>query len=248
MFCTFCGRELPDDSKFCPSCGASLVNEEPKIEEPQTSSYQQPTEPQINSYQQPAYNTPYQGGYRPSVDPYTLYKKKVAPFKIIAAVCNFLALLPLTILALAMIGVGTGTDEFEIIKLVDESLLNSFMACGVVALIVCAIVFIMSIVGIVAPAKGGVTCSLISTIMCGFIIIWSSIVNAELISKSNEFDKLGFASESAQFISDMTIGLYVFIFAVGFFELISLIMCIIGLAIKKPVTNGMNTDSYMNMR
>ena len=27
MFCKFCGKEIPNDSKFCPECGASLVNE-----------------------------------------------------------------------------------------------------------------------------------------------------------------------------------------------------------------------------
>ena len=32
MFCTNCGKILPDDSKFCPACGAS-VDEFPKKEE-----------------------------------------------------------------------------------------------------------------------------------------------------------------------------------------------------------------------
>ena len=27
MFCKYCGKELPDDAKFCPNCGARLEDE-----------------------------------------------------------------------------------------------------------------------------------------------------------------------------------------------------------------------------
>ncbi len=49
MFCTNCGKPIPDDSRFCPECGA--VIEQPKA--PQQPVYQQaPEAPQQPVYQQ----------------------------------------------------------------------------------------------------------------------------------------------------------------------------------------------------
>ena len=56
MFCTNCGKQIPDGSKFCTNCGATLGNTQPPIQNRQQfqQPYQQP-------YQQPhAPNPPIQ--------------------------------------------------------------------------------------------------------------------------------------------------------------------------------------------
>lgn len=223
MFCSYCGKEMPDESRFCPNCGASLekeVNYE--------NSYAQP------EYQQPVYQQPsYQQTQASPQNNYLKYKKRVAPFKIIAGVANLLSLLPMAILALAMIGVSTGEDDFEIIKFANESLLDKFAICGIACLLVCLILLIMGIVGIIVPAKGGVICSLITTAICIISLIWATIINIDLASIVSDINEYGFSTSSSEFISNMTLGLYFFIFGVAFLQLISLVMCIIGLAFKK---------------
>jgi rRNA maturation endonuclease Nob1 len=36
MFCIKCGKQIPDDSKFCPECGAIISDEAPEVEKPKT--------------------------------------------------------------------------------------------------------------------------------------------------------------------------------------------------------------------
>lgn len=59
MFCTNCGKQIPDGSKFCTNCGASMGNNQPPIQNQQQfqQPYQQP-------YQQP-FNAPNPPPYRP---------------------------------------------------------------------------------------------------------------------------------------------------------------------------------------
>lgn len=58
MFCSNCGKQVPDGQRFCANCGASLA---PKQEQPaqpqyQPPVYQQPAQPQYQpQYQQPAH-------------------------------------------------------------------------------------------------------------------------------------------------------------------------------------------------
>ncbi len=59
MFCPNCGSQIDDNSKFCASCGATVVEEpapqpEPQAQQPQ---YQQP-QYQQPQYQQPQYQQP----------------------------------------------------------------------------------------------------------------------------------------------------------------------------------------------
>lgn len=77
MFCTSCGKSIPDGSKFCPECGAAIAvnavptqapQAVPQMEAPQAApqNYQMPPQgyqmpPQ--GYQAPAYSQP---GYAPA--------------------------------------------------------------------------------------------------------------------------------------------------------------------------------------
>lgn len=72
MFCPHCGTNLPDDTKFCSSCGASLATAEapqqaqPQYQQPEQQAYQQPQyrQPQ-QAYQQPQYQQPQQAYQQP---------------------------------------------------------------------------------------------------------------------------------------------------------------------------------------
>ena len=54
MFCTQCGAQLPDDSRFCSQCGAKIIPE---------SAAQTRQAPQQNYSQQQSYQQPYPQGY-----------------------------------------------------------------------------------------------------------------------------------------------------------------------------------------
>ena len=58
MFCTNCGTQLPDGSKFCSQCGAPTNASQGAAAAPQQPAYQQPTYQQQPVYQQPAYQQP----------------------------------------------------------------------------------------------------------------------------------------------------------------------------------------------
>lgn len=59
MFCTNCGKELPDNASFCPECGAAQAAPAPQKEDPQAvpqqpAYYEQPQNSQPQ-YQQAPY-------------------------------------------------------------------------------------------------------------------------------------------------------------------------------------------------
>ncbi len=72
MFCQNCGRQLPDDAKFCGGCGANLS------EDPQAP------QPNVNAQAQGQFNSSVQGQpqvqaqQKPSVPPSETMKKEVA--------------------------------------------------------------------------------------------------------------------------------------------------------------------------
>ncbi len=64
MFCCHCGKQIPDDAKFCGFCGGSVA-EEPMIETPVTPApvqenveYTEPVTYEAPTYQEPAYEAP----------------------------------------------------------------------------------------------------------------------------------------------------------------------------------------------
>lgn len=73
MFCPHCGTNLPDDTKFCTACGASLATAEAPQQAPVAPApeYQQPEQqPQQQAYQQPQYQQPQQQAYQQPQQPY----------------------------------------------------------------------------------------------------------------------------------------------------------------------------------
>ena len=76
MFCSNCGKQLPDGQRFCPDCGASLA---PQQEQPvyQQPIYQQPVQPQYEQpvYQQPIYQQPVQPQYQQPVYQQPVYQQ-----------------------------------------------------------------------------------------------------------------------------------------------------------------------------
>ena len=114
MFCTNCGMQMPDDSRFCQNCGAQLdpVNAEPVAQQP---VYQQPEQ----YYQQPAQYYPQQD--QPYAAPVATQPK--APFfsnkKNVAILAGVAAVVVIAIVALIVIGAMPTTyvlDDYLIIE------------------------------------------------------------------------------------------------------------------------------------
>ncbi|MBQ4068045.1 MAG: zinc ribbon domain-containing protein [Lachnospiraceae bacterium] len=223
MFCTTCGRELPDGSKFCSGCGLPINNVE--IED----TFNNPVEDysQNNMYNQNGYT------YQQTANEYIAYKKKVAPFKVIAAIINLLTTFTLGFMALAYIGVGSGVEGMDVVEKVDPNVSTGFMICGFVLLIFSFFMLIASIVAIIVPAKAGVICNLIFTISCGILLIWSIVLNFKLGGVADKLNSYGISMDSTQLVSDMVVGLYVFIFLNAGGQFISFILSIIGMMFKK---------------
>lgn len=226
MFCNYCGKQLPDESRFCPNCGATLVEEQPQYEQPvlDKAMYEQP---QMNYYQQnmstPTYPS-YNGGYN---DEYAGYKRRVRPFKGVAGAMNLISLIPMALLSLALIGAAAGkVDGLGILKW-NSSLSDSLVICGVIGLVSCILLFVLSIAGFIAPAKAGVICNLIATIVCVFTLVYAAILNSDVASLGKSMGRYN------SLLEEFSVGLYIFIFVVGFFQLVSLIMCLVGLGVKR---------------
>lgn len=66
--CEYCGSQVPDNAKFCTSCGAALQQAQPAQQVYEPPAYQQPTYEQP-TYQQPTYQQPYQQPYQPASTP-----------------------------------------------------------------------------------------------------------------------------------------------------------------------------------
>ena len=47
MYCKYCGKELPEDAKFCPSCGKSIDAKNESVVYETTPAYTLPKEPKV---------------------------------------------------------------------------------------------------------------------------------------------------------------------------------------------------------
>ncbi len=69
MYCTNCGKEMPDDAKFCPSCGHVVdesAPEDQEAEQPKAATPEQPAAPEATQ-PPPAVTPPVGPAYRPTV-------------------------------------------------------------------------------------------------------------------------------------------------------------------------------------
>lgn len=63
MFCPSCGKQNPDDSKFCESCGSKLNGQTAQASPPPQQTYS-PSPPQQNYAPPPPPQQSYSGGYQ----------------------------------------------------------------------------------------------------------------------------------------------------------------------------------------
>ena len=127
MFCSQCGTQLADGSKFCMNCGASLQAapapaaeapvEAPVYEAPAAPAYEAPAAPayEAPAYAQPTYPMPQQGEYAAPEAP---KKKKGKVFLIIGIIA--LALILLLTVSCAATKLG-GKSRLERMLLEDWS-------------------------------------------------------------------------------------------------------------------------------
>lgn len=137
MFCKYCGKEVEDGTKFCPSCGANLLEEEKPAQ----------AAPEV----QPAAEPVIQG------EP----KEKVTVAKLIFAIIGFVS--GLTALAICWIPfTGMFCAIFGVVFSACgkrsnrcKGLAIAGLVLSIIALVVGAIITIIALVAIVAAAKAG---------------------------------------------------------------------------------------------
>ena len=141
MFCSHCGKQIAEDARFCPSCGAQsepraqTPQNEPKAEPVQAQPAQQQTPPQPEPVQTPQSGPVYQT--TPSPQPTQLGTKwlTVLPFLLgIGAIMNFVP-----IIRILGSGVSLG-DMFSVPTAGPIFALSFFGSIALTALAVVAIV------------------------------------------------------------------------------------------------------------
>ena len=76
MFCSNCGKELPDNAAFCPECGAAQKTV-PQEEAPQAAPQETPAEPIYSAPSQ----TPPQAAYQQPVYQQNQYQQNQPPYQ-----------------------------------------------------------------------------------------------------------------------------------------------------------------------
>ncbi len=151
MFCSYCGNKVPDNAKFCNSCGASLVSEPveaPVYKEPEQPSYSAPAQPSYSAPQQYAYSAPVQPvGTAPAG------QRGLTTGSIVMAVCAIAAFVML-LLPWVDLGWGITANYFDLIDasgFADDTM-NAILIC---CLIVFGILDLLTIIkGFMNSGKG----------------------------------------------------------------------------------------------
>lgn len=180
MFCPYCGTQNTAHSKFCASCGARLIEEQPSdnmqqpsVAEPQppVMESQQPAytyQPPQPVYQQPAYQQPVyqQSAYQQTYQQPVYQQPVTVPGK----------------------GLGIAGMVLGIIALL-------FTCCSEYISIPCAVIgLILSIVGLSKAKKAGmkngcavagITCTCISLVITTLLLVLAYTVLADLINEIN---------------------------------------------------------------
>lgn len=81
MFCSNCGKQIPDNSAFCPNCGTAFS-------QPQQPQYNQPQQPQYPPQYPPQYQ-PQPGGYMPPQAPAEEPGKGMAIASLVLGILSF---------------------------------------------------------------------------------------------------------------------------------------------------------------
>lgn len=257
MFCRVCGKEILEGSAYCSHCGTkveckdstaatleeseettSVLQPETKQSEPAMQQVQenwqamqrQQAQDNRQAMQQPMYQA-YPGNGMQQQNPYELqrrYKASVAPFKIISAIANFLAMLFFGLVSLVAIGINVNDVKYAY----HTEWVEGWDVYGAFGLISCLIIFVLFFLGLILPAKVGVTMNLISSlVLCiglftGFILSFSLLSDVRLYYGSRAWNTDA---------TSLVVGTIVFLVISLALELISLICSIIGLTRKKLI-------------
>ncbi len=94
MFCSYCGKEIQNNSTTCQFCGAVLPQaQQVPPQAPQQAPYQAPQQAPYQAPQQTPYQAPYQGQYNAPYTPPTPPKKKSKAPMIIGIIVGIIVVL-----------------------------------------------------------------------------------------------------------------------------------------------------------
>lgn len=182
MFCSKCGKEIPNGAKFCSNCGTYVSSQ----------IYQQPPQQQ---YQQQQYQQPYQSVY---TQPKTLLQQLSDKVKVEAIIWISVAGLQYLLGLLFLLFVSIPYGIFLLIIAVLNTLFSvrSFKYCREV---------LVHPVGIVSKYEpiGGLIVTLIYNILFGGIIgvagsIYGFVLRSFVMSNRNQFMQI--EMESSHFV------------------------------------------------
>lgn len=127
MFCQYCGTKLPDEVKFCTSCGkqvsvpkqaAPAAEAEPAFEPRTEPVYVQPQPEPVYVQSEPVYAQRVQPDYRPA--------KSGLPFNIVATVFALVAVVGMFLKMISIYGIGNSLFQSLIDSFTVGDLMGGF--------------------------------------------------------------------------------------------------------------------------
>ncbi len=167
MYCVYCGRQLMEDMKFCPYCGASA--HAPQPQQRQTNPLQEPPEPQTDQDRE-ASQTPHRVMMDEPVAPVQAHDVTPMPVRTglaTAIVFTVLALLTFNVLALitGIIAIvfaalaSSGKKTGDVLRVKSQARVAKALNVTTIVLVILGIALIVLLIAVTAHTIVGLNVS-----------------------------------------------------------------------------------------
>lgn len=216
MKCSFCGNELENGAQVCSICGV-------RVGGGRYDMGSKPTPPTPERY----YKEPVVG----NAEDRKRYKRQILPFKITAGIVNLAAYG--AFFFVMVMGMIIAYDEDNVLFGYGPEIANiNFYFFAVISVVVFVASLVLSILGFVLPAKGGLIASVINSSLIIIAVLSGAIPMSVLNDRLSRIYTIIYKESDAYIIY---IGFMTFAVASIVLCLISLVLSIAGLTRKKPL-------------